>query len=332
MAGSKPPPRNDRNGVLRNLLLFFIRYRSLFLFLGLEALAVYLIVQNSTYHRAAFFNSANVYVGRLLAVQARATEYLTLREQNTILQTENARLREQLYGRQAAADTAQAPVALTTRADLDSVLRPGLAARRDSLHSTFSGPLPYRLRPARVINNSIARPDNYITLDVGARDGVRVGMGVVGPSGVVGRVKVVSDEYATVVSLLHSKSLLGARIRRDGTIGSLRWDGADARFATLDFVPRHVRVLPGDTIVTSGYNAVFPPGIVVGHVNRVQQEATKGFRTIQVRLATDFPRLLNVYVIESLAKPLRDTLEARSSYGEGAAGMAAEAKNAQSAK
>ena len=313
---------------MRNLLLFLLRYRSLLLFVALEVLAGYLIVQNSSYHRAAFFNSANVYVGRLLAVQARAVEYLTLREQNDVLRAENARLREQLYARAYVADSARRPATIGARADLDSVLRPGLAPRRDSTHPAFVGPLPYRLRPARVINNSVARPDNYLTLDVGARDGVRVGMGVVGPAGVVGRVKVVSDEYATVVSLLHSKSLIGARIRRDGTIGSLRWDGQDARFATLEFVPRHVRVVPGDTIVTSGYNAVFPPGIVIGHVSRVQQEATKGFRTIQVKLATDFPRLLSVYVIESLAKPLRDSLEAKSSYGEGKAGMAAEAQEA----
>ncbi|MBC7446449.1 MAG: rod shape-determining protein MreC [Hymenobacteraceae bacterium] len=313
---------------MRNLLLFLLRYRSLLLFVGLEALAVYLTVRNSTYHRAAFFNSANVYVGRLLVVQARATEYLTLREQNTVLRTENARLREQLYATQGIADSTHRPASLAARADLDSVLRPGLAFARDSTHPAFAGPLPYRLIPARVINNSISRPENYLTLDVGTRQGVRVGMGVVGPAGVVGRVKVVSEDYATVVSLLHAKSLLGARIRRDGTIGSLRWEGDDARFATLDFVPRHVRVLFGDTIITSGYNAVFPPGIVVGHVQRVRQEATKGFRTIQVRLATNFPRLLSVYVIESLAKPLRDSLEARSSYGEGAAGMAAEAKAA----
>lgn len=313
---------------MRNLLHFLLRYRSLLLFLGLEGLAVYLIVLNSSYHRAAFLNSANVYVGRLLAVQARATEYLTLREQNTVLQLENARLREQLYARQRVADSTARPTSLAARADLDSILRPGLAPRRDSTHTAFAGPLPYRLVPARVINNSVTRPDNYLTLDVGTRQGVREGMGVVGPAGVVGRVKVVSEEYATVVSLLHSKSLLGARIHRDGTIGSLRWEGGDARYATLDFIPRHVRVLPGDTIVTTGYNTVFPPGIVVGHVRRVRQEATKGFRTIQVQLATNFPRLLSVYVIESLAKPLRDSLEARSSYGEGAAGMAAEAKDA----
>jgi rod shape-determining protein MreC len=314
---------------LRNLLLFFLRYRSLLLFLGLEALAIYLIVQNSAYHRAAFFNSANLYVGRLLAVQAQATEYLTLREQNAILREENARLRESLYATRHVQDTTRRPATLAARADLDSVLRPGLAPRRDSLHPAFAGPLPYRLVPARVISNSVSRPDNYLTLDVGAAQGVRAGMGVVGPAGVVGRVKVVSDQYATVVSLLHSKTSMGARIRRDGTIGSLRWGGADARFAQLEFVPRHVRVLRGDTIVTSGFNAVFPPGIIIGHVQRVTQDPDKGFRTIEVRLATDFPRLLSAYVVESLAKPLRDSLESRSQYGEGAAGMAAEARQAK---
>ena len=317
---------------MRNLLLFLLRYRSLLLFLGLEGLATYLIVQNSSYHRAVFLNSANVYVGRLLAVQARAVDYLTLHRQNDVLRAENARLRQELYATVAVGDSATLPVTRTARADLDSVLRPGLAPLRDSAHAAYGGPLPYRLHPARVINNSLTRADNYLTLDVGTAQGVRPGMGVVGPAGVVGRVKVVSAEYATVVSVLHSKSMLGARIRRDGTIGSLRWDGADPRFATLEFVPRHVRVVPGDTIVTSGYNAVFPPGVLIGHVSQVQQEATKGFRTIRVRLATDFASLQTAYVVESLTKPLRDSLEARSSYGEGRAGMAAEAAEARQVK
>ena len=314
---------------MRNLLLFLLRYRSLLLFLLLEVLATYLIVQNSTYHRAAFFNSANHYVGQLLAVQAEAVEYLSLREQNDVLRTENARLHAQLYATESVLDSARRPATLAARADLDSALRPGLAPRRDSLHRAFAGALPYRLVPARVINNSVTRPDNYLTLDIGSAQGLRVGMGVVGPAGVVGRIKVVSDQYATVVSLLHSKTSVGARIHRDGTIGSLRWNGGDPRYATLDFVPRHVQVAPGDTIVTSGFNAVYPPGVLIGHVSAVRQEADKGFRTIQVRLATDFPRLLSVYVIESLAKPLRDSLEHRSGYGEGPAGMADEARQAQ---
>ncbi len=313
---------------MRNLLQFFLRYRSLLLFLGLEVLAGYLIVRNSTYHRAAFTNSANVYVGRLLVLQHEAVEYLTLKEQNATLRRENAILRGQLYAHERFADSARSPATVMARADLDSALRPGLAPRRDSLHPPFAGRLPYRLIPARVINNSIARPDNYLTLDVGAAQGVRPGMGVVGPTGVVGRVKVVSDQFATVVSVLHSKTSIGARIRRDGTIGSLRWDGGDARFASLEFVPRHVRVIHGDTIVTSGYNAVFPPGLVIGHVSALKQDPEKGFRTIRVRLATDFARLLTAYVVESLDKPLRDSLESKSKYGEGAGGMDAEAKEA----
>ncbi len=316
---------------MRNLLLFLLRYRSLLLFLLLEGLAAYLIVQNSAYHRAAYFNSANVYIGRLLTLQSRATEYLHLREENQVLQAENARLRTELWGRQAIADSAMHPATPAARADLDSVLRPGLAARRDSLHPPFRGALPYRLIPAHVINNSITRADNFLTLDVGTDAGVRPGMGVVGPAGVVGRVKVVSAGYATVVSLLHSRSLVAARIRRNDAIGSIRWPGDNARFASLEFVPRHVEVRPGDTIVTSGYNAVFPPGVLLGFVAGVRQEPDKGFRTIRVRLATDFARLLTAYVVESLVKPLRDSLEAKSSYGEGRAGMAAESNAAQGA-
>lgn len=319
---------------MRNLLLFLVRYRSLLLFLALEVVAGWLIVRNDGYHGAAFYNSANVYVGRALEAQHEATEYLHLKEENRALQLENARLRMDLLAFQLTRDSARLPTGAAARADLDSVLRPGLAPRRDSSHATYTGPLPYRLIPARVINNSVRRPENFLTLDVGSRQGVRPGMGVVGPTGVVGRVKVVSERYATVVSILHAKTSIGARLKRDGTIGSVQWraqdggPGEDPRFVSLEFVPRHIQVHRGDTVVTSGYNAVFPPGIVIGRVSSVRQDPAKGFRSIQVRLAADLPRLLVAYVVESRHKPLRDSLEARSRYGEGAKGMEAEGKEA----
>ncbi len=170
----------------------------------------------------------------------------------------------------------------------------------------------YPLIPARVINNSLRRVDNYLTLNAGSREGVRPGMGVLSAAGVVGRVKVVSEHFATVSSLLHSKTFISAKIKRDNTFGSIKWLGDDPTRALLDNIPRQNKLVRGDTVVTSGYNAVFPEGLMIGVIDSFTKEPDKNFWTVQVRLAVNFSNLHYVYVVDPRLKTERDTLEVRA--------------------
>jgi rod shape-determining protein MreC len=162
------------------------------------------------------------------------------------------------------------------------------------------------------VNNSLRRVDNYLTLNVGTRQGVQRGMGVLSAAGVVGRVKVVSEHYATVTSVLHSKTFISAKIKRDNTFGSIKWLGDDPTHALLDNIPRQNKLVRGDTIVTSGYNAVFPEGVMIGTIDSFRKEPDKGFWIVQVRLAVDFSNLTYVYVINPRTKVERDTLELKA--------------------
>lgn len=306
---------------MNNLLAFLFRYRGILVFAILEVLSLYLLIRNSTYQRAAFFNSSNAYVGQVLDWRNQVQDYFRLIEVNQGLMKENAQLRQQLYRPDLSRREADSlPVSK------DSVTQARLArlGRPDSLLLGLRQ-LPvrdpdYPLIPARVVSGTLRRVDNYLTLNVGTADGVKEGMGVVSAAGVVGRVKVASEHYTTITSVLHSKTRISARIQRDGTIGTIRWLGEDPSHVLLDEVPRQNKLIRGDTVVTSGYNAVFPEGVMVGTIDSFVKEPDKNFWTVRVKLAVDFSSLVYVYLVTSRPKAERDTLEARAGVvpeGEG---------------
>ncbi|WP_162051506.1 rod shape-determining protein MreC [Pontibacter pamirensis] len=278
---------------MRNLFAFIYRFRAFLIFVLLEILCVYLIVRYNTYQGAAFFNSANNYVGQVLEYQSGVTDYFRLTSVNNSLAHENAELRKELmrYRTQQLSDSTNL---------LDSTFY----ATTDTSRTA-----PYILHAGRVINNSVRRMNNYLTLSVGAADGVRPGMGVISPDGVVGRVKTVSRDYATVTSVLHSQMLVSAKIKSSDTFGTIKWTGGDYRRAMLDYIPLHVNPAEGDTVVTSGFNTVFPEGILVGTITSVEKEQDKSFYTIEVQLAVDFAQLSYVYVVENTRKEERENLE-----------------------
>lgn len=327
---------------MRNLFAFLFRFRGALVFGLLEVLSLGLLITNSSYQRAAFFNSANAYAGEVLTRRTQVVDYFRLRDLNQRLLAENAALRQQLYIPDLGGRVADSlPVGRDT---LGHVVfrRPGGVGIKPK--ATAAGPvgilavptppdslllggqlLPARdaefpLIPARVINQSLRQVDNYLTLNVGTADGVRSGLGVLTTAGVVGRVKAVTEHFATVTSLLHSKTAVSARLQRDGTFGTVRWPGDDPTHVLLDYIPRQNRLVLGDSVVTSGYNAIFPAGVFIGRVDSFVKEPDKNFWTVRVRLAADFTNLTYVYVVTSSRKAERDTVEARAGVQPTAAG------------
>jgi len=320
---------------MRNLLAFLLRYQGIMLFVLLEVVSFYFFLTNSSYQRAAFFNSANAYMGVLLERRTQVADYFRLAELNKQLLADNAQLRYRLYPTDFSRREADSlPVGRDTLGRIVyRHLRPAVAAvpgstalpaQNPKLNTQNSRPDTLLLgatrqatRPlvaARVINNSLREVDNYLTLNVGSADGVQPDRGVIAAGGVVGKVQAVSQHYARVTSVLHSKLQIAAQIKRDGTICSVRWpEGMDFAHALVDQVQRQTRIVRGDTIVTSGYNAVFPPGVFIGTVEAVTTEPNKDFLTVKLRLGVDFSRLTYVYVVPAPPSVERDSLEQHTS-------------------
>jgi rod shape-determining protein MreC len=309
-----------------------LRYQGIMLFVLLEVVSLYFFLTNSSYQRAAFFNSANAYMGVLLARRTQVTDYFRLDELNKQLQADNAQLRRQLFPPDFAHREADSlpvgrdtlgrvvyrhlhpatPVALGTAASTQNSKLGTLSSSRrpDTLLLGGSKQATLALVPARVINNSLREVDNYLTLNVGSADGVQPDRGVISAAGVVGKVQAVSAHYARVASMLHSKLQVAAQIKRDGTIGSVGWpEGTDFSHAMLDYIPRQNKLVVGDSVVTSGYNSVFPAGVFIGTVESFTTEPNKNFSTVKLRLGVDFSRLNYVYVVPTPPRAERDSLE-----------------------
>ncbi|AFL83222.1 rod shape-determining protein MreC [Belliella baltica DSM 15883] len=268
---------------MQRILLFLYSLRAFLLFVVLEVIAIWLIVSYNSQQGSVFFNSSNQFSAKVLGTKNNVTDYFSLREVNNRLLDTNAQLLAELEMYRKPADSAFI--------ELDSTLLTSF---------DFKG--------AKVINNSIRLNHNYLTLNKGSKHGVKPGMGVFNGEGVVGRVKGVTDNFATVISLLHTELLVSSKIETSEVFGSIKWDGIDSKNAKLLYVPRHVNVKKGDKIVTSGYNAVFPEGIAIGKISEVSQGTDTNYLDITVELSTDFTRISYVYLVENTIEEELDSL------------------------
>lgn len=274
---------------MRNLFLFIWKNYFLFLFLLLETLCIYLVVQNNYFQRASFVNSSNSLSASILSMSANIKEYFYLKDVNDNLAKENAELRGKLM--------------VSFAVSVNDIH----ISKDTSLHQK------YTFTSAKVVNNSTNRRNNYLTLDKGSKQGIKKNMAVITSYGVVGQVKDVSENFCTVMSLLNSKTTISSKIKKDGSYGPLSWDDGDSfNFATLHDIPTHVRLIPGDTIVTSAYSLTFPENIMIGRVESFVKKSGQYFYTVKVKLSTDFKKLSHVYIVTNIMKEEQEELEQRS--------------------
>ena len=273
---------------MRNLLEFLAKYNHWFVFLILEVVSMVLLFQYNSYQGSAWFSSANAVTGKLYEWDANVETFFTLTKVNQELTQRNAYLEQEV---QKLSDS------------LVSVTKDSSIYHRDQ----FALLRNYRLIPAKVVANSIDKPGNLMTIDKGSADGIHKDMGVISGTGVVGIVYLVAEHYAIVIPVLNTKSNISCMIQNRGYFGYLRWKGGVSDLAYLEEVPRHAHFKLGDYVVTSGYSAVFPPGVRVGRILHVFNSADGLSYRVQLRLSTDFARLRDVCVIDDTA--MKERLE-----------------------
>lgn len=267
---------------MRSLLRFLIRYHPTILFLLLEVIAIVLVSRYNSYHQARVFKIRHAILGSIARRYDNLSTYFSLVDENKALAEENARLYNAL-----PADYFN-PLSEYT---------PDTSADRR-----------YYFIPARVINNSVNKQYNFITLNAGTNDGVEAGMAVICDRGIVGEVKEATENFSSVISVLNRESFPNAMIKRNGYFGPVEWPGRNYRKVILTQIPSHVDVHVGDTIVTSGYSYTFPRGILVGTVESYKLAEGISY-DITVRLAPDFKNLSNVLVVKNLMRDEQEKVE-----------------------
>lgn len=166
----------------------------------------------------------------------------------------------------------------------------------------------YSYTDAQVIKNSYNQSRNYMMINKGAAQGVKVDMAVISPQGIVGVVVNCTRNFSTIMPVLHSDSRHSVKLKRTNSTGSLIWEGGDYRFATLVDIPTTYPLYKNDTVVTSGLANDFPEGIAVGYIEDFTSVQGSGFYNIRIRLATDFNNLNHVYVVDNHFKAEQDSL------------------------
>jgi len=278
---------------MRNLLDFLIKYNYWFLFILLEVVCLLLLFRFNHYQQGVFFTSANAVTGKVYELSGGVSSYFHLKSTNEALLDRNLALEQQIT-------------------QLEKALK---VYHTDSLEivSIKNTPLTdIEIFKADVINNSLTKADNYITIDKGEKDGIRPEMGVVDANGVVGIVYMTSGHYSVVISLLNSKSNISCKILGSDYFGYLKWEHGDSRYAYLKDLPRHAAFNLGDTVVTSGYSTVFPAGVMVGTVDDMSDSHDGLSYLLKVKLATDFGKVSTVRILSRSGQQEQHELEKKA--------------------
>ena len=262
---------------MKSLLNFLIKYHVFFLFLMLELVSFTFIVRYNNFHRVNFINSSNTVSGKVYSSYYSVIEYFSLRKLNDLLANENAYLRGELLS--------------YIHADLQQPIE----QRSDTTINITSV-------SAKVINNSVNKPYNYITLNRGSKHGIKPDMGVIDHNGVVGVIINVSENYSTALSVLNSRWSINAKLALTNYFGPLRWEGKNPYTAILDEIPYHVVIAENEEVVTSGFSSIFPEGVLIGTVLKTELTEGASFQKVWVQLSTDFKKLNYVEVVENVNK------------------------------
>lgn len=268
---------------MKNIIVFIIKIKSFFLFVFLEIISLILIFNNNDFQKSYYISSTNNITGYIFNVSSNISDFINLKKTNKILAQENSEL-------------------------LDLKLSSFLVNNfSDSIYKQ-----QYKYIPAKIISNTVNKRNNYLMLNKGKNSGIEKDMGVVCQNGIIGVVKEVSNNFSSVISTLHSKLNISVAIKKNNQMGTLEWDGINYKNCVLNYVPTHVNISVGDTIISSGYSYIFPKGIPIGKVSGFKIKKGENFYKIRINLFTDFNKVSYVYVINNLLKKEQNCLEKKS--------------------
>ena len=271
---------------MRNLIAFFRRFRVFLVFVALQIFALSAYFTFLNFPRSQYLTSASTVSGAILTVRNDVTKHFNLSKSNDQLQQENIWLRQHLP---------QSFQRLRNRTyEIDDTL----------FHQQ------YLYIPATVINSTVTKKNNYFTLNIGFRQGIKRGMGVFSDKGIVGIIHNSSEHFAVVKSVLTENINIDVMIEPIGLYGLLKWDGRDPRRGSITGISNDLKIKKWSKVITRGGSGIFPRGLMVGHIEKLNPVEGKPLWDVVMRYSEDYRSLQRVYVIKNLMQAEQDTIEA----------------------
>ncbi len=280
-----------------NLIDFIRKYCYIFLFILFETISMILLFRFNSYQGSVWFSAANSVAAGINSTYSNVMNFFNLEQVNQELTAQNIALQRETEHLRQSLITATKDTTIT-----EKLMREKLVG--------------YNMVPATVVSNSAERSNNYLVIDRGEKDGIRPEMGVVGGGGVVGIIYLTGPHHSLVIPVTNRKSSISCRVRGQNYFGYLQWDGSSMLSAYVDDVPRYAKVKVGQAIETSGYSAVFPPGIFVGRVRTIRNSTDGQSYRLDVTLGTNFANLRDVLVVTTPYKAEIDTLQVHAQQAD----------------
>ncbi|WP_185849810.1 rod shape-determining protein MreC [Blattabacterium cuenoti] len=261
---------------MRELLNFFLKWRFFIFFIFLESSALFLSFSKNNF--PIYTGSSSFLLGKIYETVYRLRSYFLLEIENQKLIRENIRLRHaSIYSK----------IKKTTK---------------DFKEENVEYLQQYIYTPVKIINNSIHEQENYITINKGSLDGIKIDMGIILSDGIAGIIIKTSPHFSIAISLLNPKIKVNARLRKNKYFGTVSWDGLDHEHVVLYDIPRHSVFYKGDIVETDGKSATFPEGIPIGKVSSYRFDEEHANYVITVKLFSNFSTIENAYVVKNLFK------------------------------
>ncbi|MCH2225178.1 MAG: rod shape-determining protein MreC [Crocinitomicaceae bacterium] len=276
---------------MRNFLAFIRRFQVLLFFALLQGIALTIYFTFSVFPRSQYLTTASSISGSILSVRNDLTKHFNLSASNRKLQAENSLLRKELTQNQLTIDQTW---------ELDSS-----KAKNDSTIQQFE------YIGGMIINSTFNRVNNYFTLNIGKKQGVEAGMGVISDKGVVGVIHNSSEHFSVVKSCLTSNINMDIMIEYSGEPGLLKWNGKDARRGNMTGVSNDTEIKPWSKVVTRGGAKKFPRGIPVGKVAKTEVVEGQPLWDVTILYAENFRSVQYVYVIKNLLLNEQQELESQ---------------------
>jgi rod shape-determining protein MreC len=259
----------------------------------LEFFALALTFNNLDFHKSKFVNSANSITGGIYTKASNISEYWSLKSENKLLAEENSRLKNLI----------EKNILLNLDKDIVEI--------DTILIDTVKYQQKYSYTTAKVIKNNYAKEFNFLTIDKGQVLGIEKEMAVINSKGIIGIIDNVSKSYARVQSILNRNSKINARLKNSNYFGTLGWNGKDYNIVQLSDIPRQAPLKIGDTIETGGKSTIFPEGILIGTISKINK-GNSADNKVNVTLFNDMSNLGFIYTIKSFNKEEINTLEAQN--------------------
>ena len=250
---------------MRNIIRLIQKYSNLLLFLLFQIIALFLLFSwRNSYHHSIYLNASNSLVGTLFETNNNILDYFKLGDINEDLKQENSKLKQLLFNSKNHPD-----YELSFQELLDD-------------HQ-------YVVKPLNIISSQFKQRENYLVIDKGQKDSIKQNMGIVGSKGVIGIVMNTSHHYASVMPIINVNFQLAIRHRRSKSFGMLLWNEKNNwKTAVVEDIPDYVKIYKGDIFESSGDAGIFPPGILIGKVEKTEKIPATQFQRIYLKLYEDY--------------------------------------------